>query len=216
MSRFAPFSFVTSFAILALFSVGCGSSDVAQNSGDAATERGNVAQTTSTNPATASPGDVVSQFLDRVRRGGSDSGAGQLLTQKAQQELARIGQEIQPLGTPDARFDVTRSVAIPGEENAAWVHSIWSEPGNAGEVTSTQVVWKLSREADGWRISGMALEIDPNTAPLEIDFENGTQLANTLFGADQENADSTQPAAAENAAPTIATEPSQGMQFPNF
>ena len=40
--------------------------------------------------AKASPAEIVSQFLDRVRRGGEDSGAGALLTEKAQAELSRI------------------------------------------------------------------------------------------------------------------------------
>ena len=57
--------------------------------------------------------DVVSQFLDLIRRGGADSGANQLLTQKAQSELARIGRSIQPLGSPDAGFRVTRSGKRP-------------------------------------------------------------------------------------------------------
>lgn len=192
--------FVCVVAFLGLLSVGCGSSEVAEstpaNSATKPAAEKTVGQPTVNQPTgivsldsmaippepgVTPPTDIVSQFLDRVRRGGEDAEADALLTQKSRSEFASIGERIQAPGSPDARFEVTRAVSIPDEQNGAYVHSIWTEPGEAGEVTSTQVVWKLRKESNGWRINGMALEVAPDTAPLEIDFENGKEMARTIF-----------------------------------
>ncbi len=139
--------------------------------------------TRSSDPSRAgepSPTEIVSQFLDQVRRGGDKSEAGNLLTKIAQAELTRIGRSIEPIGSPDARFQVTRAENVPGEEGAALVHSIWSEPAADGGQADFQVVWAVSHEEAGWRISGLAMEMNPNQAPLIIDFENGELMAKIL------------------------------------
>ncbi len=128
---------------------------------------------------------MVSQFLDEVRRGGEDSSANELLTVRARAELNRIGQAIQPIGSPDARFLVTRAETVPGEETSALVHSIWSEPNDDGTKTDFQVVWALQQEQADWRISGLAMELEPNEDPLIIDFENAELMAKLLSPTDQ-------------------------------
>jgi hypothetical protein len=167
------------FGILSL--VGCGSgSPVAETSPPQATQRAAVATV-----SVPSPTDVVSQFLDEIRRGGADSSANSLLTAKAQAELKRIGQSIQPIGSPDAAFEVTRSEMIPGDETAALVHSLWTEPSPVGSPTQLQVVWAVQRETAGWRISGLVMELDPNAEPVVFDFENGERMAELLSKPDQ-------------------------------
>lgn len=134
-------------------------------------------------PTTAgetSPAEVVSQFLDRVRRGGVDSGAGDLLTQKAQSELARIGRSVQPIGSPDASFKVTRSEQVPGEDQARLVQSIWTEPNADGTQSSYEVVWAMQRETNGWRISGLAMEMIAGQPPMVVNFEDGELMAKLL------------------------------------
>ncbi|TWU40292.1 hypothetical protein Q31b_36400 [Novipirellula aureliae] len=134
---------------------------------------------------TPSPSDVVSQFLDRVRRGGETTDAGQLLTQRAQAELKRIGRTVQPIGTPDARFDVRQAAAIPNEPGSMLVQSIWTEPNSDGSLGQYEVVWAVHREQAGWRISGLAMEMNPGQPPIVIDFENGDEMAKLLAGSEQ-------------------------------
>jgi len=186
MDRSFFLSNLKNFAALSLtaLAVGCGSE------GDLAGGRGGeaegVAATASVRVATVeqiSPEDVVRQFLDQVRRGGASFSAHDLLTEKAKAELARIGQDLQPIGSPDAKFTVTRSSTVPGAANSTLVHSIWSE-SDAGETVEYQVVWALERETVGWRISGLAMEMSPGSPPLVMDFENGAALAQ-LIGDDQ-------------------------------
>lgn len=189
MDRFATLSLLT-----LLCCVGCGSNS--QSTAESSNQRPSpsVAQPT---PQT-SPTDVVSQFLDEIRRGGQDSHAHHLLTQRAQAELKRIGRTVEPIGSPDARFSVTRAEMLPEENNSALVHSIWMEPNGDGTTSDYQVVWAVEQEAGQWRISGLAMEIDPKQSPLIIDFENGEMMARLLAAPDL------QPT---GAAPAAATPP---------
>jgi hypothetical protein len=147
-----------------------------------------------------SPTDVVSQFLDEVRRGGEDSCANDLLTKRAQAELQRIGRSVQPIGSPDAGFLVTRAESVPGEDDSALVHSVWSEPNADGSKSEFQVVWAVQQEPAGWRISGLAMELASDQAPVIIDFENGELMAKLLASPDFERKNAS--AAASQAAVT--------------
>ena len=171
MKRFTFYPVLLTF----LLSIGCGtSSDVAQQ--DTSDEAVAVAP----EPPTPSPTDVVSQFLDQVRRGGADSNAGSFLTVKAQSELQRIGRKVQPIGSPDARFEVTRAESVPDTENSMLVQSIWSEPNPDGTTSQFPVVWAVELENQSWRISGLAMELQAGSNPVIIDFENGDRMAELL------------------------------------
>ncbi|MFK8111418.1 MAG: hypothetical protein AB8B91_04430 [Rubripirellula sp.] len=174
MDRFAYYLSVLGL----LATIGCGSdSQTAQNQPAGGSSAAAATQTAPTGP---SPTDIVSQFLDEIRRGGEGSSANNLLTVRAQQELNRIGQSIQPIGSPDARFTVTRAELVPNEEDSALVHSVWSEPSAEGATTDFQVVWAVEKEPAGWRISGLAMELEPGSNPIIIDFENAEMMANLL------------------------------------
>ncbi|MEZ6091296.1 MAG: hypothetical protein R3C05_25425, partial [Pirellulaceae bacterium] len=87
------------------------------------------------------------------------------------------GLVMQPIGSPDAKFEVTRSEAVPGETNAALVHSKWTEPTEEGESETYEVVWAVQQEADDWKISGMVIGQAVGGSPIVVDFENGSSLA---------------------------------------
>lgn len=166
--------FASRFAWIGLLmAVGCGSPVAEKPPEDPSNQ---IVQPATSAPI-ASPTEIVSQFLDQIRRGGEDSRAGRLLTARAQSELKRIGLTVLPIGSPDAQFSVTRAESVPEEEGSVLVHCIWSEPAGDGSTSNTQVVWALQKEPIGWRISGVAMEIAPNQDPMIVDFENGTSLA---------------------------------------
>lgn len=168
----------------ALALLGCGgSSEVADS---AATRPKAPANESSAQPQMR-PEEVVAQFLDRIRRGGDGNDAGEMLTQKAQSELRRIGRTVQPIGSPNARFEVSRSEEIPGEAGSALVHSVWSEPGPDGELIEYQVVWAVERDPRQWRISGLAMEFEPGQDPEIIDFEDGELMAQLLNAGERQN-----------------------------
>lgn len=166
---------------------GCGKSDSASQNDTAAAARPGAIQ-----PATApldvnAAKDAVSHFLDAIRRGGDTGGAHALLTKNACGVLEGLGRTVQPIGSPSAKFDVTRSEPVEGHPNSALVHSTWSEPTEAGSFETFQVVWALEWENKAWKISGLAMELDPNQDPMIIDFEDHVQMAN-LFRGDADGA----------------------------
>jgi hypothetical protein len=193
---------VATVASVCLLAIGCGKSEVptaqgTQNEGGSAVAPAVASVSTSA----VSPTDIVSQFLDQVRRGGANSNAGRFLTQKAQSELKRIGRSVQPIGSPDAHFDVIRAVAVPEQDNAMLVESRWTEPNPDGTNSQFQVVWSVEKESAGWRISGLAMELDGTEAPTIIDFENGTMMAQLLADDPAPQADN----------PSQAAAPSEGL-----
>ena len=197
MDRFARFTFIA-----LLCCGGCGTST--ETTSEAPAQPSTQATVAA---VTSSPTDVVSQFLDQIRRGGQDSPANQMLTQKAQSELKRIGRTVEPIGSPDARFQVTRAEMVPDEANSALVHSIWSEPDEDGTTSDFQVVCAVEQEAGAWRISGLAMEVDPNESPVIIDFENGELMAQILANPDLQ--DSGAPAPSGTGQPNSGGAPSQ-------
>ena len=115
-----------------------------------------------------SPESVVSEFLDGVRRGGSAADVGRLMSSRARQEYAAAGLVMQPLGAPDAVFEITRSV--PYGDAGVLVNSLWTEKDETGQTLTYQVGWALKKEAAGWRVSGLILDDDPE--PRIFNFES--------------------------------------------
>lgn len=148
--------------------VGCGGSGTptaekpASDQGQSQT----VASSTGNNDPT--PETVVSLFLDGVRRGGAGAEVGKLMTQKAQEQYEAVGLVMQPIGAPDAEFQVTRSV--PYGEQGVLVNSLWTEKTPEGETMTYQVGWALKHEPAGWRVSGLILDEQPE--PRVFNFES--------------------------------------------
>lgn len=157
--------------------------------------------------------DTVSHFLDAVRRGGDTGRAHSLLTTEACAVLERLGRTVQPIGSPDAAFTVTRSEAIPEHPNMALVHSTWSEPTGEGTNESYQVVWALQLEQGQWRISGLAMELDPAQPPMIVDFEDHVEMAN-LFRSEGEAAPaSSVSSASSEPADAVSQNPQQSAKY---
>jgi len=172
-----------STAFFAFIFSGCGKSDTSPQADatPAAARPGAIAPAAAPLNVDAAK-EAVSHFLDAIRRGGDTGGAHSLLTKDACNVLESLGRSVQPIGSPAAKFAVTRSEAVQGHPNSALVHSTWSEPGDAGTVESFQVVWALEWEQQSWKISGLAMELDPNEDPMIIDFEDHVQMANLFRG----------------------------------
>jgi len=135
------------------------------------------------------PTEIVSQFLDRVRRGGNGSTANELLTKLAQQEMTRIGRPLQLPGSPDTTFEVGKAFPVPGEQDAMWVHTVLSEPTAEGQPLKYEVVWTLRNELHRWRISGFVIDQGEQFEPLQIDFENGDEMAARLAAMEDSGAE---------------------------
>lgn len=159
---------ITMLAIPTMLSVGCSGSEEP-------TATAPVEQQTPAIPGGPSATEIVSQFLDRVRRGGENSDANSLLTKLAQQEMTRIGRPLAFPGSPDTRFQVQSAYPVPDQEKTVWVPTILAEPSADGSEIKYEVVWTVRLEKDGWRISGFTMEGEGDD-PMPIDFENGAEM----------------------------------------
>lgn len=203
MVRQFSVTFTVSMSLALTLLSGCGKSESGPEAAAAAGAAPSASPATASQPAdVAAAMDTVGHFLDAVRRGGDTGGAHSLLTRQASSVLEGLGRTVQPIGSPDAAFTVTRSEAVEGHPNMALVHSTWSEPLGDGTTDSYQVVWALQHEDNAWKISGLAMELDPQQPPLIVDFEDHVEMAN-LFR--EQSAAS--PESTANATPSASAEP---------
>lgn len=160
--------------------IGCGgTTPVAESkSGDGSASPAVVSQTNETQ----SPEAVVSEFLDGVRRGGDAENVARLMTKKSREEYAAAGLVMQPVGAPDATFEVTRSV--PYGDSGILVNSLWTEKVETGETMTYQVGWALKQEAEGWRVSGLILDEDPEPRVFNFESREDVTLLKTLQDVD--------------------------------
>lgn len=168
--------FVLAGLLLAIMISGC-------NSGQ--TEPGPTAQTDSTKapavqPAdgqTQDPANAVRVFLQSLRNGDQEIAA-QLLTDKARTETAKLQLVVEPPGTPSAKYAVGE-VEYQQDPNEAHVLSNWTETTDEG-TESYQVVWITKKDAQAWKIAGMATRQVGSSEALLVDFEDAALLGQLL------------------------------------
>ena len=129
--------------------------------------------------ATASPAEVVTFFLDSLRAGDKTNVAA-TLTKKARQETSREGLVVQPIGTPDAKYEVGTVEYVGSRKDGAHVQSIWTEVDESGEKATYDVIWVLRKQETGWRIAGMATQVAEGEAPEFLNFENPREMLNKI------------------------------------
>ncbi len=187
-------SLLAAVAACLVVSAGCGRSP------EQATGPSNQAPANANAASKDAPVQTVTRFLDALRRGGGEQTVASLLTEAARKECQRTGLVIEPPGSPEAKFEVTRGEMIPGRQDAALVHSVWTEPAGGEGPAKYEVVWAVKQETPGqWRICGMIAQL-PGQQPVAIDFENGDEILAHLNG----NAPGAAPAAQSPSAQTAA------------
>jgi|GEM_PF-1581274 len=185
------------FAILSLIVIGgCGGAAESAPKAPASDAQSSAIQGQSSGPSEQTPEAVVSQFLDGVRRGGAAAEVGKLMTQKAQEQYAAVGLVMQPIGAPDAQFQITRS--IPWGDNGALVNSLWTESTPEGEKITYQVGWALRRESAGWRVSGLILDEQPEARVFNFESREDVLAIKQMQDASEPPASDSAPRQADN------------------
>lgn len=156
--------------------VGCGGSatPTAQNgqsaASNASTDTAKPAGKPVSVPASATPDQVVSVFLDALR-GGDQATTAALLTAKALAETSKRSLSVCPQATPNMQYQVTKSEVLPENPSGAHVNVTWTESYPDGKL-SYEVVWVLRRQQEGWRVAGMAIELVPGQGLAFLNFED--------------------------------------------
>ena len=177
------------------FLIGCGKSD---NSGPAADSSaiGNRASgpAGSESPDAASlqsskPTEIVARFYDALRDGDASKIAA-LLTDKAREETSRSGLAIRSPGSTSLAYQIGEFEYVTPEKDGAHVKSVWTEADADGQRVSTDVIWVMRRQQNGWRVAGMATPVEEGQLPLLFNFEDPeNMLKNKELVERQHNAD---------------------------
>lgn len=125
-------------------------------------------------PVNATADQVVSVFLNALRAGDKATTAS-LLTARAREETAKYNIDVDPQAAPNAQYAVRKAEILPHHPDGAHVSSVWTEKYSDGEV-SYEIVWVLRRQADGWRVAGMAAELIAGQPLQFLDFENPEEM----------------------------------------
>ncbi len=116
------------------------------------------------------PAGVVAQFYDALRDGDNTT-IGQLLTDKARDETAKNGLKVLSQENSALTYQVGETEYVTEAMDGAHVASFWIEPDERSQPVSTEVVWILRKQANGWRVAGFAQVFD-NELPVLFDLES--------------------------------------------
>lgn len=163
---------------------GCGKSEnppaaaIGQGGAGSAGAPGLAGETKPINPASVSslepPAQAVYQWLDAIRTG-NDVQATAMLTQVARQKALEQDRSVRPAASDTARFQIG-GVEYIGEDGAR-VASRWTDLDENGQPQTDEALWVLRKEADGWRIAGVAATIFDGEPPLLLNFEDPEEMA---------------------------------------
>ncbi len=153
------------------FPLGCGGQTDPDNTSNATASNRSKPVSTNAN-GQVPPNEIVAMFSDSIRRGDKETTI-KLITLAAREEIQRRGMTIDPPGSPEASYKIGEVRFLDQDRDAAYVESIWIEPGANGQPNQeTEVVWAVQLEPEGWRISGLAIDMGPDQQPTLVDFEN--------------------------------------------
>jgi hypothetical protein len=145
----------------------------------------------------SAPDVVVKEFLNALKTGNDGVTAG-LLTATARTETAKHNLAVQPPGTPTAQYQVTAAAIEPQDPTLAQVVCLWSETDEQGKPRTDEVIWVLKKEAEGWRVCGMATKVPTRAEPVLFNFENPPEMMQLSDEIGQEMEKLAQNSAAQN------------------
>jgi hypothetical protein len=124
-------------------------------------------------PASASPDQVVTVFLNALRSGDSPT-TESLLTGMARQELSKHSLSVDVQPAQNAIYQV-HPAEILADQSGAHVKSVWTEKFDDGDETY-EIIWLLRRQNDGWRVAGMAMQLIPGQPTQVLNFEDPADM----------------------------------------
>jgi hypothetical protein len=113
------------------------------------------------------------EFLEAVRTG-NDEKAAKMLSSVAREKVDALNRRVTPQASDTARFTLGK-VELVGEDGAR-VESTWTDVDDDGQASTDTTIWALRREAEGWRVAGVAWTVFPGEPPLVLNFEDPEEM----------------------------------------
>lgn len=120
--------------------------------------------------ADSDPQTVCRKFLNALQMGNRIA-AENLLTRAALQVTGKAGLVLEPLGGPQSRFEVMEPRYATIKNEIAYVDCQITDLDN-GVETSFAVSWVVKKQNNGWRISGLLMELEEGRPIKLVSFEN--------------------------------------------
>ena len=118
------------------------------------------------------PEEVCRLFIDSLSTG-DHIAASQMLTNVAQIETARAELQLESPGSNKASWEVLEADYATSEKKIAQVRCLLQEPGQA---KTAQLTWLMRLQYNGWKISGMSIQVDGSGEVDLLSFENPMDL----------------------------------------
>ena len=150
-------------------------------------------------PATASsqavdanlaPDEVCQRFL-QLLQSGNRIGAENLLTRTALMTTSQAGLKLEPMGGPTSTYRIGEVRYATNQKKLAHVDTYVVDQVD-GEPYEMEVTWQLHKHGEGWRISGVMLELEQGKTKDLLSLENKYDVAKLQTLAGVEVPDQTQ------------------------
>lgn len=118
----------------------------------------------------STPKEVCQTFMDMLQSGDRIA-AENLLTRTALSVTTRAGLQLEPMGGPTSVFRVNDVFYATTKKKLAQVECSIVDKVD-GEEYEMKMAWLVRKHSNGWRISGVMLELEPGKAKDLLSFEN--------------------------------------------
>ena len=139
----------------------------------------------------STPSEVCQRFLDLLQSGNRIA-AENLLTRTALTATTKAGLKLEPMGGPASTCRTGEVRYATNKQKLAHVDTYVVDNVD-GEPYEMEVTWQLHKHLDGWRISGLMLELEPGKTKDLLSLENQYDVAKLQSLAGVEALDETEP-----------------------
>jgi|GEM_PF-5469436 len=213
---------LATICLTVIFLVGCGGSDPAPDAsgeggdqpaaqpatGDQPTAEDQAAAQLKAEQAKART--ATRAFIDAARHGKAEQLLG-MMTTTARSVLEKNKDYMIPLSVGE-KTKVTVGIAVPSGDSVFYVDTILAEFDARGAAKEHKMIWALRKEADQYRIGGVALEIIPGQNPVHFNFELSIEEQQKAIAAAIQARSRYDAAQAAKAAPPATGQPA-GQQY---
>ena len=141
--------------------------------------------------ANSTPSDVCQRFLDPLQSGNRIA-AENLLTRTALTATTKAGLKLEPMGGPTSTYRTGEVRYATNKQKLAHVDTYVIDNVD-GEPYEMEVTWQLHKHLNGWRISGLMLELEPGQTKDLLSLENQFDVAKLQSLAGVEALEETEP-----------------------
>jgi hypothetical protein len=125
--------------------------------------------------AKSTPSEVCQRFLDLLQSGNRIA-AENLLTRTALTATTKAGLKLEAMGGPTSTYRTGEVRYATNKQKLAHVDTYVIDNVD-GEPYEMEVTWQLHKHLDGWRISGLMLELEPGQTKDLLSLENQFDVA---------------------------------------